>query len=193
VTGNATERKVADETRRESEKRFRSLIQNASDVITIIEADGTIRYESPTIERVLGYRPEERIGKNAFDYLYPYDRERSKETFAAALGNPGQVQRPVEFRLRHKDGTWRRMETTRTNLLDDPAVKGIVANARDITERRRAEARPRESEERHRAVIEQSVEGIYLFDPDGGRILESNEALERLLGYKSDELLGMTI
>src|SRR5918997_3185805 len=133
-----TERKEAEEQLRKSEERFRSLARNATDLITVLEEDGTICYESPTIERILGYLPEERIGKNAFDYLHPEDKDRSKATFAEALNNPGQVQRPVEFRLRRKDGTWRHMETTRTNLLNDPAGKGVVANSRDITERRRA-------------------------------------------------------
>jgi PAS domain S-box-containing protein len=188
-----TERKEAEEKLMQSEERFRSLIQNASDIITILDSDGTIRYESPAVERLLGYHPEERVGEKAFDYLHPEDRSRVESTFADALENPGEVQAPVEFRLRNKDGSWRRMETTRTNLLDDPAVKGVVANSRDITERRQAEEKLRESEERHRAVIEQSVEGIYLFDPDDGRVLESNTAFEKLLGHTSDEFLGMTV
>src|ERR687890_613301 len=134
---DVTERKEAEEKLRKSEERFRSLARTATDLITVLEEDGTTCYESPTIERILGYLPEERIGKNAFDYLHPEDKDRAKATFAEALDHPGQVQRPVEFRLRHKGGTWRHMEATRTNLLNDPAVKGVVANSRDITERRR--------------------------------------------------------
>ncbi len=188
-----TERKRAEEKLRESEKRFRSLIQNASDVITILDKGGNICYESPAVERVLGYRPEERVGENTFDYFHPDDRKLAEDNFAAALGTPGQSARPVELWLRHKNGSWRCVETIRTNLLDDPAVKGLVANYRDITQRKRAEERLKESEERHRAVVEQSVEGIYLFDPDDGRILESNEAFQELLGYAADELPEMTI
>ncbi len=99
----------------------------------------------------------------------------------------------MELRLRHRDGSWRCVETIRTNLLDDPDVKGLLANYRDITERKRAEERLKESEERHRAVVEQSVEGIYLFDPDDGRVLESNQAFQELLGYAADELPEMAI
>src|SRR5918998_539638 len=187
-----TDRKQAEKKLRESEERFRSLIQNASDLITVLEEDGTIRYESPTIERILGYLPEERIGKNAFDYLHPDDEDRSKATFAEALDNPGQVQPSVEFRLRHKDGSWRYMETTRTNLLDDPAVKGVVSNSRDITERRQALEALKENEERYRAVVEQSAEAIWLFDPDSKQVLESNTAFQEMLGYTAEELKGMT-
>jgi diguanylate cyclase (GGDEF)-like protein/PAS domain S-box-containing protein len=183
-----TERKEAEEKLKESEKRFRSLIQNASDVITVIEEGGIILYESPAIGRVLGYRPEERIGKNAFDYLHPDDREQSKATFAEALNNPGQVQRPVEFRLRHKDGSWRTMESTRTNLLDDPAVKGVVANSRDITERRQAEEALRESEERFRSAFEDAPIGVALVSLDR-RHLKVNRAYCEMLGYPEEELL----
>jgi PAS domain S-box-containing protein len=139
IIRDITERKRAGEALRQNEERFRSLIQNASDVITILEPDGTIRYESPSVERVLGYHPEERVGKNGFDYIHPDDKEQVESTFAEALDKPGEVQRPVVFRLRHKGGTWRHMETIRTNLLDDPAVKGIVSNSRDITERKQSE------------------------------------------------------
>jgi PAS domain S-box-containing protein len=192
VFEDVTERKQTEEALKESEERFQSLVRNATDLITVLEEDGTIRYESPTIERILGYLPEERIGKNAFDYLHPDDEDSSKATFAEALDNPGKVQRPVELRLRHKDGSWRHMETTRTNLLDDSAVKGVVANSRDITERRQALEALRENEERYRAVVEQSAEAIWLFDPDSKQVLESNTAFQEMLGYTAEELMGMT-
>ena len=136
---DVSEKRRATEALRESEERFRTLIQNSSDLITILEPDGIIRYESPSVERVLGYRPEERIGKKSFDYVHPEDKGRVQSTFAEILDNPGEVQRSVEFRLRHKDGSWRHMETIRTNLLHDPAVKGVVSNSRDITERKHSE------------------------------------------------------
>ena len=187
-----TERKEADRKLLDSEERFRSLAQNASDLITILEEDGTIRYESPAIERILGYRLEKRIGKNAFDYIHSDNADRSSVAFAEALDNPGEVRPPVELRLRHKDGSWRHIEATRTNLLQDPAVKGVVTNSRDVTERKQAEEKIRESEERYRAVVEQSAEAIWLFDPDTNQVLESNTAFQEMLGYTSEELRGMT-
>ncbi len=187
-----TERKEADRKLLDSEERFRSLAQNASDLITILEEDGTIRYESPAIERILGYRLEKRIGKNAFDYIHSDNADRSSVAFAEALDNPGEVRPPVELRLRHKDGSWRHIEATRTNLLQDPAVKGVVTNSRDVTERKQAEEKIRESEERYRAVVEQSAEAIWLFDPDTKQVLESNTAFQEMLGYTSEELRGMT-
>ncbi len=135
VSRDVTERKRFEEALAESERRFRSLIQNASDLITLLEADSTIRYDSPAIERLLGYRPDERIGKSAFDYVHPEDVERMKRTFVETVDGRG-VHQPVEFRLRHKDGSWRHVEVTRSNLLDDPAVRRVVVNSRDVTERK---------------------------------------------------------
>ena len=133
-----TERKEAEDALRRSEERFRSLIQNASDVITILEADGTVRYVSPAIERVLGLEAEDVVGKNAWSFVDPVDRTRSMRIFAEAKREPG-LRPQVEFRLRHEDGAWRHLEVNRTNLLDDPAVGGIVFNLRDVTDRKVAE------------------------------------------------------
>lgn len=133
-----TERREAEEALRQSEERFRSLVQNALDVIAILEADGTIRYISPAITRVLGLRRQDVVGKNAVAFVDPVDGSEARRIFAEAKKEPG-TRPPVEFRLRHKDGDWRYLEINRTNLLDDPAVGGIVFNLRDVTERKVAE------------------------------------------------------
>ena len=135
---NITERKEVEEALRQSEERFRSLVHNASDIIVILEADGTIRYVSPAIERVLGLQPEDVVGKNAVAFVDPLDRNEAIRIFAEAKKELG-IRPPVEFRLRHENGTWRHLEINRSNLLDDPAVGGIVFNLRDVTERKVAE------------------------------------------------------
>ena len=133
-----TERREAEEALRQSEVRFRSLVQNASDVIAILETDGTIRYVSPAITRVLGLRRQDVVGKNAVTFVDPVDRSEAIRIFTEAKKEPG-TRPPVEFRLRHEDGDWRYLEINRTNLLNDPAVGGIVFNLRDVTERKVAE------------------------------------------------------
>jgi PAS domain S-box-containing protein len=135
---NITERKEVEDALRRSEERFRSLVQNASDIIVILEADGAVRYASPAITKVLGLRTEEVVGKNAVAFVDPADRREAMRIFAEARKEPG-ISPPVEFRLRHEDGTWRHLEINRNNLLDDPAVGGIVFNLRDVTERKVAE------------------------------------------------------
>jgi PAS domain S-box-containing protein len=132
-----TERKRAEETVRKSEARFRSLIGNATDIITILDADGVIQYESPPIERILGYHREELLGRIAFELVHPDDRTAMWVVFEQALADPALVP-TVELQFRHSDGSWRWLEATGTNLLTDPNVGGFVVNSRDITERKRA-------------------------------------------------------
>jgi PAS domain S-box-containing protein len=104
----------------------------------ILEADGTIRYVSPAIARVLGLPPEDVVGKNAVAFVDPIDRTEAIRIFAETKRERG-IRPPVEFRLRHKDGTWRHLEINRTNLLNEPAVGGFVFNLRDVTDRKVAE------------------------------------------------------
>ncbi|HEY6689634.1 MAG TPA: PAS domain S-box protein [Rubrobacter sp.] len=189
VSRDVTERRQIEEALKESEERFRALVQNASDLITILEADGTVRYDSPAVERMLGYEPDERVGTSAFDYIHPEEVSPVKRTFSEAVDEYG-VQPPVEFRLRHKDGSWRHIEATRSNLLDEPAVRGVVSNSRDVTERKEAERALRESEARFRAVFDRAAIGMALVNAEG-RLMESNPALQEMLGYSDELLRGM--
>ena len=120
---------------RQREARFGSLIRNALDLITILDADGTIRFESPAIHRTLGYQPEELLGLNAFDLVHPEDLSATYAALVAALNDPALTP-TVEFRFRHRNGSWRWLEARGTNLLADPAVGGLVINSRDVTERK---------------------------------------------------------
>jgi len=123
------------DTIRRSEERFQSLARNAFDMVTVLKADGTILYESPAIERVLGYDAEERVGSNELDYIHSEDRRRAQDILERSIDAPG-VLLELEVRGRRSDGEWRWLEVGVTNLLDDASVCGIVANQRDITERR---------------------------------------------------------
>ncbi len=135
-----TEKKEAEEEIRRSEKRFRTLTQNSSDIVTLMENTGIIRYQSPSIERILGYSQDETVGDNAFGYVHPDDLGKVRQAFAEGLRD--HLRRPsVEYRFRHKDGSWRWLESVGTNLLADPEVSGYVVNSREVTERRRAEER----------------------------------------------------
>src|SRR5215204_5904508 len=132
---DVSERKKVERVIIESEERFRSLVQYSSDIITILEADGTVRHVTPAVERVTGYRPEEQVGTNAFGSVHPDDKERALATFAAVLKRSG-LHPALEFRVPHKDGSWRYLEHVVNNLLDDPAVRGVVVNSWDVTERK---------------------------------------------------------
>jgi diguanylate cyclase (GGDEF)-like protein/PAS domain S-box-containing protein len=120
---------------RQSESRFSSLVQNSSDLITVIEADATIKYQSPSVERVLGYRPEQLVGLKLGELLHPHETERVLNLLAEGLVDASGLE-VVDCRLRHRDGSWLHFEILRTNLLHDPNVAGIVLNARDVSERK---------------------------------------------------------
>ena len=139
IIRDTTERKRIEKRLREREGRFRALIQNALDIIMVTDADGTIRYLSPSVERTLGYRPEEMLGTNTGDYVHPDDLEKGFKELAEALAKPGVHPVAVETRVRHKDGTWRWLEGIANNLLEDPSVRGLVFNHRDVTGRKQAE------------------------------------------------------
>ncbi|XWK90306.1 MAG: PAS domain S-box protein [Phormidium sp.] len=136
VQRDITERKEAEEALRRSEERFRSLIENALDIITIIDADGTISYESPSVEKVLGYASVDLVGKKIFEYIHPDDVTNALRTFTNTIQNPGTAL-SIEFRRRHKDGTWRIFEAISQNFVDYAETTRIFVNSRDITERKR--------------------------------------------------------
>ena len=178
------ERKLAEVALRESEERFRALTTNASDLVLILEADGTIRYESQAVERILGYKPEERVGKKAFELIHPDDTEHVTRAFAEYLKTPG-IKPPVEYRTLARDGTWHYFEAVGNNLLHDPTIKGIVVNSRDITERKRSEAEL----ERQAALIDFSYDAVMVLGSDGV-ITYWNRGAEELYGWSKEEAVG---
>ena len=137
---DVAERRRALAALRESEERFRALVQNASDLIAVLAADGTLRYESPSHERVLGYPPGARAGESVLDLVHPDDRPQMEDALSHLATHPDGLV-TLEYRSPHADGSWRVIESTGANLLADPAVGGIVFNSRDVTDRRRAEER----------------------------------------------------
>lgn len=130
-----------DITERHRERqRYEALIEHSSDIITILSADGTIRYESPSVEGVLGYEPTDLIGACAFDYIHPDDRARTIEEFERGLTNP-DIEPNAEYRFRAADGSWRWVESIGSNHIDNKPIEGYVVNSRDITDRKQRERR----------------------------------------------------
>ncbi|MBD0319084.1 MAG: PAS domain S-box protein, partial [Gemmatimonadetes bacterium] len=185
---DVTERWEAERTLREREEHFRRMIENASDMVQVIGADMRVSYTGPSVERLLGYTPEEIQGTAAMEYLHPDDIPGTLEHFAAMLANPG-VPVTAEYRVRHKEGGWRDFEAQAMTLASDTAEDGIVVNARDITERRRTQEALRRSEEHFRALIENAHDVITILDADGFVTYQS-PSLARVAGYSPEERDG---
>jgi PAS domain S-box-containing protein len=141
----------------QSEERFRGLVQNSTDVTCLTDKNGIILYRSPNLLTTLGYAVAEAPGKNIFDYFSPGDRSRAQSRLAELVQVHGNTQRD-EYRLRHKDGSCRFIESTSSNHLEDPAIGGIVFNCRDITKRKRAEGRLNDSSQRLQVLSRRLVE-----------------------------------
>ncbi|MFS8116907.1 MAG: PAS domain S-box protein, partial [Microcoleus sp.] len=134
-----TDRKRTEQELRQSEKRFRSLIENARDIIIILDEKGFCRYVSPSQERILGYPTAEVLGRSVFDLIHPDELPMVAQVFKGVIQMPRVGLGLAEYRVRHKDGFWCILEAVATNLLDEPSVRGIVVNCHDVTERKVAE------------------------------------------------------
>jgi len=134
-----SERKDAQETLQNSEKYFRALTENNTDAVVLIDPRGLILYESPAYSRMLGWATSQRLGKSGFELIHSEDKGAVAQILNELVQYPGEI-RQTTFRNQHKDGSWRWIEATATNLLGESAVHGLVINMHDITERRQSEA-----------------------------------------------------
>jgi two-component system NtrC family sensor kinase len=188
ITRDITERKRADEALRKSEEHFRALIENGSDIISELDEHGTILYESPSVERVLGHRPSDMHGKKAFEFIHPDDIAVVANAISQGMSEPGATY-SVEYRFRHQDGTWRTMESVGKFFISSSGAMGAIVNSRDITERKRAEAALRESEAFIQDILATVDEAFVVIDRDY-RILTANKAYCTQAGKSLATIIG---
>ncbi len=185
-----TERKRVEEALRTSEENFRELIENGSDIISQIDGRGTILYESPSIERVLGHRPNDIQGKKAFEFIHPDDIAAVANAISQGIANPGAMY-SIEYRFKHHDGTWRTLESVGKSIKSPSGATGAIVNSRDITDRKRAESALAEKEARLRLLVETIPDMVWLKDVDG-RYLSCNKMFGQYFGAKESEIVGKT-
>jgi PAS domain S-box-containing protein/putative nucleotidyltransferase with HDIG domain len=171
-----SERKQAEEALERSEERFRSLIENSADAITLIDPEGVAVYDSPAAPGMLGYEPGELIGHNVLDFIHPGDLLNVRQVMRKLMEYPAE-RANIVFRFHHKNGLWRWIEAVATNLLAEPSIKAIVVNYRDITDRKQAEAALVQSENRYRTLFEDSP--ISLWEEDFSKIKQRVDFLRQ--------------
>jgi len=184
--------RLAEEAVRFSERLFRALIENSSDATVLVSPSGRLQYAAPSMVRVLGYQEQELLGQNVFELVHPEDRDFVSGQLSSLSRQPAGRE-VVQARIRHKNGTWRWIEAIGTNQLDDPSIRAIVVNYRDVTERRYAEQALRASEERLKLALAGSHMGVWEWDIRTNAVWWSQEVAS-IVGTESLEetLEGLT-
>lgn len=173
-----TERRRIQDALEHSEATFRSLVENALDVVTILAFDGTVKYLSPSIRRVTAFDPKEMVGTNAFEYVHPEDRESVMAAFLEAVHHPGSAP-AVRYRLRHRDGSWRIVESIGQSISKSGGEQELLVYTRDHSERQQAADDLRRSEERF--LQAQKLEAVGRLA--GGVAHDFNNLLTAISGY----------
>ena len=191
VLATAIARRRTEDALRRSEEHFRSLIENASDIVTIVGENGVFRYASPSVERVLGYAPSELLERSAFDYVHPDDIPVVGEALARAIAHPALPQ-TAQFRFRARDGSWRALEAVGQARVEPGGAAQLIVNARDVTERRRQERALRENKERLRTVIAGAPLVLFALDRHGIFTMVEGRGLDAI-GVRAGVLVGRSV
>jgi PAS domain S-box-containing protein len=185
---NTVDSHRATERAEDTQEWANTLLEYSSDFVLIIDETGRITYVSPSVSRVLGHTPDELTGADAFDFVHPDDVEEAADTFAESLNRPTEEVN-LKCRIEHSDGGHRWLEMRGQNLVDDQVIGGVLANARDITERKEIEEKRQISE----YAIESALSGIGIANLDG-ELVTVNPSFLDLWGYETkDEVLGKSV
>lgn len=187
ITSNIDARKKDALALVQSERLFRTLVQNSADIITVVAPNGIISYQSSSIEHILNYQFKDWIDKNFFDFVHPEDGATLQKALTEALTNKNPIQSP-QFRLRNNQNQWLYFKATIQNFLAEPNINGLVINARDITKKRQFSEQLRLLQR----AIDASTNGIIITDallPDNPTIYV-NQGFEKVSGYKAEEIIG---
>jgi PAS domain S-box-containing protein len=170
---------------------FHALMMNAADAVALLDDKGTILYQSPSVERILGQRPEQLEGKSFSDLTHPDDMQQAVSLFKSVLENHGKTF-TCQLRVRHKDGSWRTIEATAQNLLDDPTMGGIVVNYHDITERLKVSQELARSQKEYRLLAENLSDVVWTVDANF-RYTYLSPSVTSLLGYSVEEAMALSM
>ncbi|MFN6499926.1 MAG: PAS domain S-box protein [Nostoc sp. DedQUE01] len=189
VGTDATERKRVQAALQENELKFRSIVENANDLIFVLSPEGIFTYHSPNITAIMGYSLEEIEGHSVVEFTNPEDLPTSAAALQRAI--TGEKLTNIEVRLRHQDGSWRWFNFNTSTINTSSGEIAIAGVGRDITERKQAEEALRRSEMKYRNIFENSQVGIFRTRPEDGLILDANDRGANILGFAcTDDLIG---
>ena len=171
----------------DQQKYYSFLVENSSDTIAIIKKNGEVKYVSPSVEKLFGYKPEEIIGHKFIEFIHSDDYSQLLKDFNDFLITGISKKNLLEYRYKHKNGHWINCQSTISNQLKNPIIKGIISSTRDITERIQIENKIIESEEKFRTLSDQSLMGMAIIQDNNFKYL--NNALLEIIGYSKKEII----
>lgn len=184
-----TAQKLTEEKIRTKEQRFRALAEQSSDIILLLDINGTILYTNPAIKYIMGYDTEDRINKNVFEKVHPDDLDLTVQAFHALINDKNTPTQRINVRVAHQDGNYHTLELAGTSLVNNDTIEGVIVNLRDVTERKK-------SEEELNAAYKQ-LENIIEFLPDAtmitdknNKIISWNHAMEIMTGIAKGKMIG---
>ena len=184
------ERKSSRETPKQCEQKLKVMDQDSLDALVIMDKEGTIRYESPSGERILGYKPDELVGRSMVEFLHPDDVQNVVESFGASARDSGQTI-SMEVRFLHKDGSWRIVESVGNNPIEDTAINDTTINDRDISDRKQMQGATQDIASRYKAIFDNRIQMVYMHD-EHGLFLDANDFALKQLGYTRNDLGKMS-
>lgn len=189
VTRDISERRRTQEALRESEEKFRELVEHSTDVIYTIDFRGFLTSISPAVLQIMGYRPEELIGKNISAYLSPESLVRATEEIERKKENT-EASSLYEVQLRAADGSWKSFEVNSRLRMREGRPLDILGIARDITERKQVEEALRNSENYLKTIVNSIQTGLVIIEPDTHIIVDINPAAQQMIGHPREKIIG---
>ena len=198
-----TERKASETEARRRDEHFRMLIENASDIITVISPEGVIQFQSPSVRRILGYRPEEMTGRSGFEFIRPEDAQSVLTAIRKAVAQPEAII-TAEYQFRHQNGSWRTLQSSGRYQATGPTAGSIVLNSRDVSESRILEEQLRQAQKMEAiGILAGGVAHDFnniltiirgnasLLQPPGANPAEQDECVQQII-HATDRAAGLT-
>lgn len=188
----AKKKKKAERKSSIEDQYFRTIVEQSPDIILLVDSKGIITYQNKAVEKVLGYKRQERIGKSCLDHIHPEQLASVKRRFIKFFKD---ISAPVfrsEVRIRHKDGSWRIFDAICGALPQNHSVKSVIINLRDITERKAVEKKLQKSEENYRQLFENAPAGIYRIDLRNGKFSQANDVFCKYAGCSREEITSFS-